>query len=321
MSRRRDPAVTGIVHLPWRSVGPCPCGSGRLYGECCQRFDGSPYRKIAAYKPLGPSLGPSTRYSHPRCYMNWTENCSTKITGEHFISENVLSILNPSTLRIGGVSWIPKGETRDLPLGALQANVLCDRHNSALSPLDATAGKFFRALAEIYGDLNHSSLSRKPIWHLFGGEELELWLLKTILGFFYAGALAKDGKKVGEVQTIMNPAIEAAYRTGRIVEPCGVYVFKSGEISAQLGSLDFVSLSDESAKRIVGGRLTMMGLVITFFTDPNMLNRNLFTADHSYRPDYLFYSNGRRRHAVVLTWPPRPARSAVVFTMNARRRK
>ncbi len=311
---RRDPAITGIVHLPWQPAQACPCGSGNQYAACCRRSDSSPYKKIGLYKPPPAATG----YSHPGCYMNWTRDCSPKISGEHFISETVLSILNPKMLRIGGAAWIPNGETRDLPLAALQANVLCTRHNSAWSPLYAMAGEFFRALTEIYDDLGRRTLSRKRGWHFFSGEELELWLLKTILGFFHSGALSKDGRKISEEQTIMNPAIEAAYDTGRLLEPCGAYVLKSGTVSAQPGSLEFASLSNETDERIVGCRLTMMGLVTTLFTDPNMINRHLFTVDHSYRPDYLFYRNDRRRHAIVLTWPPRPARRAVEFKMNSR---
>jgi hypothetical protein len=181
------------------------------------------------------------------------------------------------------------------------------------------AGRFFRALAELYDDLGRRTLSRKPVWHLFSGEELELWLLKTILGFFHAGVLSKGGRKIGDVQTVMNPAIEAAYRTGRLMEPCGIYVLKDVTLLGQRGSLDFTSLSDECDERIVGCRLTMMGLIMTLFTDPNMLNRHLFTANHSYRPDYLFFRNSRRRHSVVLTWPTRRSRRAVMFEMNHQR--
>src|SRR5260221_4601972 len=136
--------------------------------------------------------------------MNWTSNCSRAISGEHFISKTVLSILNPTEVRIAGLAWIPKGETRDLPIEALRANVLCVRHNSAWSQLDAMAGRFFRALAELYDDLGRRTLSRKPIWHLFSGEELELWLLKTILGFFNPGVLSKYRRKIGKVQTVMH---------------------------------------------------------------------------------------------------------------------
>jgi hypothetical protein len=252
--------------------------------------------------------------------MKWTNDCTSTISGEHIISETVLSILNPKSLLIGGVAWIPEGETRDLPLNALmKANVLCQRHNSAWSPLDQMAGKFFRALREIYDDLDRRSLSRKPIWHLFSGEELELWLLKTSLGFFYAGVLSKDGTKISDVQTIMNPAIEEAYRTGRLVEPCGMYERKSGTIASQLGRLEFAALSEESGERMVGCRLSMMGLATTLITDPHMTNRDRFEEHQSYRPDYLFLRNDRRRHSIVLTWPKgRPFRRAVDYAMHPR---
>jgi hypothetical protein len=137
----------------------------------------SPYKEIVEFRPPGAPTG----YSHPRCYMGWTRDCSHTISGEHFISENVLSILNAKSVRTSGAAWISKGQTQDLPLTGLQANILCRRHNSALSPLDTMAGKLFRAIDGIYDNLGRRTLSRRPIWHLFSGEELELWLLKMIL--------------------------------------------------------------------------------------------------------------------------------------------
>jgi len=179
-SRRRDPAVTRRVRLPWSAEDPCPCGADRLYANCCGKLSlQSPYKQIVEFRPPGAPTG----YSHPRCYMGWTHNCSPTISGEHFISENVLSILNPKSVRISGAAWIRTGQSLDLPLSALQANILCERHNSALSPLDTMAGNLFRAVDGIYENLSRPRLSRRPIWHLFSGEELELWLLKTILGF------------------------------------------------------------------------------------------------------------------------------------------
>jgi hypothetical protein len=44
------------------------------------------------------------------------------------------------------------------------------------------------------------------------------------------------------------------------MEPCGLYVFKAGTMSSELGKLEFTSLSDERDERIVGCRLTMMGI-------------------------------------------------------------
>jgi hypothetical protein len=249
--------------------------------------------------------------------MNWTSNCSRTISGEHFISESVLSIVSPTrSVRVSGAAWIAPGQTQDLPLKALQANILCRRHNSALSPLDTMAGKLFRAVNEIYDDLSRQTLSRKSKWHLFSGEELELWLLKTILGFFHANVLSQHGRKIAEVQKIMNPTIETAFSTGHLAEPCGMYVQKNATALVQRGVLDFMSLSDERGERIVGCGLTIVGIATTFIMDPGMSNRELFTLDHSYRPDYLFFEGGRRRHSIVLTWPPRQSRRAVVFKIK-----
>jgi hypothetical protein len=154
--------------------------------------------------------------------MGWTRNCSQMISREHFISKTVLSILNAESVRISGATWIPTGQSLDLPPTGLQANIVCTRHNSALSPLDTMAGKLFRDVDGIYDNLGRRRLSRRSIWHLFSGEELELWLLKTVLGFFHANVLSQNGRKIAEAQEIMNPAIEAAYRTGYLADPCGM---------------------------------------------------------------------------------------------------
>ena len=312
-SRRRDPAITGKVRLPWSAADPCPCGADRLYANCCGKLSlQSPYKQIVEFRPPGALTG----YLHPGCYMGWTRNCSNTISSEHFISENVLSILNPKSVRISGAAWIPTGQSLDLPLTGLQANILCTRHNSALSPLDTMAGKLFRAVDGIYDNLGQQGLSRKSIWRLFSGEELELWLLKTVLGFFHANVLSQNGRKIAEAQEIMNPAIEAAYRTGYLAEPCGMYVQKNTTTLVQRRVLDFTSLSDERGERVVGCQLRIGGITTRFIIDPGMTDRDLFIRDYSYRPDYLIYEGRGRRHWIVLTWPPRQSRRAVRFEIT-----
>jgi len=248
--------------------------------------------------------------------MGWTRDCSHTISGEHFISENVLSILNAKSVRTSGAAWISKGQTQDLPLTGLQANILCRRHNSALSPLDTMAGKLFRAIDGIYDNLGRRTLSRRPIWHLFSGEELELWLLKMILWFFHANVLSQHGRKITEVQEIMNPTIETAFSTGHLAEPCGMYVQKNANTLVQRGVLDFMSLSDERGERVVGCQLRIGGITTRFIIDPGMTDRDLFIRDYSYRPNYLLYGGGGRRHWIVLTWPSRQSRRAVRFEIT-----
>src|SRR5215831_20965243 len=97
--------------------------------------------------------------------------------------------------------------------------------------------------------------------------------LKTILGFFHANVLSQHGRKIAEVQKIMNPTIETAFSTGHLAEPCGTYVQKNATTLVQRGVLDFMSLSDERGERIVGCGLTIVGIATTFIMDPGMSNR------------------------------------------------
>jgi hypothetical protein len=85
---------------------------------------------------------------------------------EHFISRSVLKLFGDTHIAVNNFPWLPKGETRSLPINELVARqILCERHNAAMSPLDTAAGIFFAALKSVYEDLGDSrTLSRKPRW-------------------------------------------------------------------------------------------------------------------------------------------------------------
>jgi ribosome biogenesis protein Tsr3 len=53
---------------------------------------------------------------------------------------------------VSGLPWLKPDETKILPITQLAGNILCKRHNEALSPLDAMAGRFFTALKEMHDD-------------------------------------------------------------------------------------------------------------------------------------------------------------------------
>src|SRR6266852_1421229 len=210
--KRRDPSFTGIVRLPWGSADPCACKSGNLYGECCG-VSGRAYKPVRFPIPPRPTTGIATT----NCYMSSTSDCAPTLSGEHFVSASVLRVLSEKDVAVNGTPWL-RGTRKALPIKRLVANILCARHNSAMSPLDETAGEFFSAVRRIYDDLGSpKTLSRKPQWFLFSGEELELWLVKTAFGLYHSGNVAKDGKKLCDTQEI-NPAMLQALLGRRIVQ-------------------------------------------------------------------------------------------------------
>src|SRR4051794_27298208 len=119
---------------------PCPCGSTRKAWKCHATDDGNwraePWR---ANLPDGP-----TGYSHERCYARTLEDCSTRISREHYLSATLLREIGSHPL-LEGLSFL-NGESKRLSVDALASNMLCTRHNTALSPLDAEAERAFSAL-------------------------------------------------------------------------------------------------------------------------------------------------------------------------------
>jgi hypothetical protein len=87
------------------------------------------------------------------------------------------------SLRVSGLAW-QKGENHEaLPPSAYAANILCDRHNTALSPLDGTALRLFHALdhsADLKGETNSERI------FLFSGHDVERWLLKMLCGALFS---------------------------------------------------------------------------------------------------------------------------------------
>jgi len=235
--------------------------------------------------------------------MGRSSDCDQQISGEHFISASVLTQLGGPKVKLNGVPWLAVNETKILPISSLTGNILCKRHNEAFSQLDAMAGNFFAALKSIHDDIfDRKTQSRRWQWLLFSGEELELWLLKTAIGLFHSGNVAKDKMKLSKTQTI-NPACYDVLYAGVLRPPCGLYV-EPIHISEQINQFQLQPLSDDGGRRMVGLRMTYLSFALVLLFDPNTTYGASTTGSKTYRPSYLMVRNAKRTHTVMLTWPP-----------------
>jgi hypothetical protein len=233
--------------------------------------------------------------------MGWTNDCVQTISREHFISAAVLKAVGSPNVALSGVPWIARGETRILPTSNLTGNILCKRHNEAFSKLDTTAGEIFAGLKRTLDDiLNKKTLSRRWLWLLFSGEELELWLLKTAIGLFHSGNVAKSGVKLNTTQDL-NPTCYRILYDGLLPAPCGVYV-EPIQLSAQLNQFQLQPLSDDAGQRMIGLRLSYLNFALLLLFDPDAVYGLAATGGKTYRPTYLTLQNARRTHTIVLTW-------------------
>jgi hypothetical protein len=164
--------------------GPCPCGSRKAARRCC--FNGRDWHKPPA--DLGLKALPSAGRVE-KCYMKELASCVPPISGEHVISDSVCQVLmGDGEFSISGVPWLEAGEVKITP--PPQANCLCTKHNSALSPLDAAAHYFFASLKSY---LEHDAGSRPA---LISGHDLERWLLKTAKAAAVSKYLARGRERL-----------------------------------------------------------------------------------------------------------------------------
>jgi len=95
---------------------------------------------------------------------------------------------------ISNASWLLPGQSSNpLPVGALGSNILCERHNNALSDLDACAKEFFggllRALSKSQAPASDQKLR-------VDGDKLERWVLKACCGALASGNLLEYGTRI-----------------------------------------------------------------------------------------------------------------------------
>lgn len=177
-----------------RFIGPdrgadCPCGSGRNARVCHAFKDGTWWGENPALLSLND---PPTGFAHPKCYARSLSDCSTKISREHYISAALLESAGPINT-FEGFGWA-KGKEVTLPTQAITANILCERHNNALSPLDSTAARIFRFLRDAQEELGDPALRSISRFTLESGPIFERWMLKTAWGLVLASALTAGGK-------------------------------------------------------------------------------------------------------------------------------
>jgi hypothetical protein len=250
-----------------RIDGPCPCGSGRAIASCHLAADGRFRKPRPSLRPPAPVTG----FSHSRCYLGGTGDCSDQISREHYISRSVLQQLG-SVLRLNGAPWLAAGESREISVENLTAKILCDRHNEALSPLDAEAGHFFASLIKALQDLDRKTLSRRPVFHLVGGEMVELWLLKVACGVFYAIG-SNGGARLAEGFTIDMAKVHRAFFEGQWDRNAGLHMASAvGSAVQTSGEINVAPLLDLQRASFCGVMVTLLGFRVQLLFDTATAN-------------------------------------------------
>lgn len=228
-----------------------------------------------------------------KCYAKILGNCDGPLTREHFVSLSVLTLIaggEDKTLSVGGFSWIPEGETKELDPKSVVSKILCYRHNEDLSRLDTEALKFFRFLHHGY-DVSEEEVN---------GLLLEKWMLKCAIG------ISKVGNKSNFESTIAieDGMISLLFNDNPIEEPRGFF-FEADKPKVNLQSkAEMALIPREDIIAIFDVKVFNLSFFYNFVGNVTKVSEKKFDYGEtfSYRPEYIIKQNGLKRNTMKLNW-------------------
>jgi hypothetical protein len=272
--------------------GPCPCGSGKTAHLCCFTGQGWQWHKPPAVLGL-KTLPPAGRVE--KCYMKELGSCVPPISGEHIISKSVCQVLmGDGEFSISGVPWLEAGETKII--APPQANCLCRKHNSSLSPLDSAAHYFFGSLRSY---LEHDAGMRHAI---ISGHDLERWLLKTAKAAAVSRYLARGRERLSGTFARDEAILDMLDDPRHWPEGAGLYcTMNIGDLTENTVRFQFQPLTNEHDD-IEALAINIMGFRFVLLLEAHDLAKYPFLSGAKYRPGRIVISYPTSTSWVTLSW-------------------
>jgi hypothetical protein len=237
---------------------------------------------------------PPTGFSHPKCYLRESRDCSQTLSDEHYFSANALKTVAPM-LQISGVPWVKGGISNPIPVERFTSRVRCKRYNEAFSPIDAQGGRFVRWVR----DFCNLSASPRLARVLFNGHDIERWCLKTFLGLLAAGILQIAPNQV--IRQVYFPPQVVDLLFGRVADEWGRGLWIRTD-PQRLVSTD-LALSVSVVSR--PGTIRLTGLTFNLFGfDFAYLTTLIPVEDSVFRPSHFRFHRPDGVYTIEFLWAP-----------------
>lgn len=274
--------------------GPCPCGQGRKLQVCCLKSDGKLQRKLGCLTPPGANTG----YSHPKCYLQRTNNCCEKLSAEHYISKAVLAEID-NTFDMP-FPWLADGEVVRIGINAMTAKILCKRHNSALAELDTHAREFFRFIRLSIEYVTGETKFKSPPVFLVSGDAIELWATKMLLGLYHAKIASHQREILRNRYSVDIELFCSALANPGMTAPTGLYVVAgTGKFEGEF-HVSPLSISDD--ERVIGIQFRFGLVTMDCVLDPRDVNFTYLKEHYFYRPSAIHINSKNRGATILMSW-------------------
>jgi hypothetical protein len=258
---------------------PCGCESGRALGECCMKGN-----SIAVEAKDVIPAPPKTGQQRKKCLFAGTNDCDGK-SGDHIVSASVLRQISVDRVELRGAGVSRSGSPES---DGFKVNCLCQRHNSALSPLDTEAGRLFRGVQRFHEAISTgiAPSTRLLLFHTF---DIERWLLKTMLAAYRS--------KVSNVtpERFKLPAHVMSLFQFQAEPPFGLFVPSKGTeaepAQMQIGRHVQLSLITEGTS-VCGIEVALGGLELRLIVDGHPMSVRKEHEAGAYRPKFINFFSG-----------------------------
>ena len=246
---------------------------------------------------------PPTGFSHARCYAASLNDCSTRISGEHTISDAVLRELsNTGIVEVSGLGNKGPDEFLSVPIAGFKSKVLCEHHNSALSPLDAIGHRFFKSFRTLNAELRDKFKKPRNRGYLFNGHDIERYILKILCGDGFANKMQGAEGPIRDWRP--NPQwIRILYGLEPFPTGWGLYLSAAlgKDIALDQNSLGVCPVVDGNGD-LCGARFQMFGLEFELLMIVPNRTQERYAENCRYRPAEVLFDDGRAVHGILLGW-------------------
>ena len=201
------------------------------------------------------------------CWGHSLGNCSGKISREHLVSAG---LFDGPAVTVAGQPW-SRGEPRSIGLSSLTGNILCERHNSLLSPVDGAGIKLFKGIRRLEDWLAGRVVQGKQTHREVRAEGpyLERWFIKTSINLFITtarNALWCGGTSPREPTERL---VKAAFGIASLQFPCGLYTWtgRVGDIRWVADQIGFSPLYGAN-HQLVGAEFIFQSFDYVIWFDP-----------------------------------------------------
>lgn len=200
---------------------------------------------------------------------------------------------------ISNASWLPRGEkSSPLPVDALGSKILCERHNSMLSYLDASAKVFLTNLLQAFSKPKQGAMSQRVS---VSGDDLELWILKALCGIIASGNLVRSARV--QKQDLPRTWIDILFSERPWEEGTGLHI-RQDAMTPYLGYELGPMYSNET---LIGGGIELLGIQLFVLLDSDTEKRMLERSSGQvrplvYRPGAIRIESSRRSMEIKLEW-------------------